>query len=167
HDAGVLALLRRDRRSRQLANLGIAELRQGRADAIDACGARRAGRAVPQRADDVMRDKRESFEIIGRAFDAADADEADAVFISSDSNITRFANSNVHQNMSEISAELTLRLFVNGAMGVASTTSFDAADIAEMANVARETARHSLPLPNFKGLYRGDEDTPGSEAFHG
>ena len=36
-----------------------------------------------------------------------------------------------------------------------------------MANVARETARHSLPLPNFKGLYRGDEDTPGSEAFHG
>jgi len=102
-----------------------------------------------------MRNEADSFEIIDRALDAAHADEADAAFISSDSNITRFANSNIHQNMSEISAELTLRLFVGGSMGIASTTSFDEDAIAEMANVAREAARHSPPLQNFKGLYRG------------
>ena len=56
-----------------------------------------------------MRDKHESFEILERALDAANADEADAIFMSSDANITRFANSNIHQNMSEISADLTLR----------------------------------------------------------
>src|SRR5437899_1153960 len=114
-----------------------------------------------------MRSETESFDIIQRALDAADADEADAVLISSDSNISRFANSNVHQNMAEIGAELTLRLFVDGAMGVASTTSLDPADITEMAHVAREAARHSLPLPNFQGLYRGGEDVPDVPAFHG
>ena len=107
-----------------------------------------------------MRSDAESFDIIDRALDAANADEADAVFISSDSNISRFANSNIHQNMSEVSAELTLRLVINGAMGVASTTSFELEDIEEMADVAREAARHSLPLPNFKGLYRSAGSQP-------
>src|SRR5437868_4551913 len=112
-----------------------------------------------------MHDARDCFAIIDAALDAANADEADAAFISSDSNISRFANSNIHQNMSEISAELTLRLFVGGAMGIASTTSFDADAIAEMAGVAREAARHSPPLPNFKGLYRGrDEVCPPPSA---
>src|SRR5205823_7822143 len=100
----------------------------------------------------------EAFEILDRALDAANADEADATFMSSDTNISRFANSNLHQNMSEVSAELTLRVVIDGAMGVASTTSFDHDDIAEMAAVAREAARHSLPLRDFAGLYRGGED---------
>ena len=38
-------------------------------------------------------------------------------------------------------AELTLRVIVNGAMGVASTTSFDAEEIARTAAVAREAAQ--------------------------
>src|SRR5258708_1349473 len=107
-----------------------------------------------------MRDERESFEIVDRALDAAKADEADATFMSSDTNIRRFANSNIHQNMSELSAELTLRVVIGGAMGVASTTAFARDDIAEMAAVAREAARHSLPLREFAGLYRGGEDAP-------
>jgi PmbA protein len=114
-----------------------------------------------------MRDERESLAIIEQALKAAKADEADAVVISSDTNITRFANSNINQNMSEISAELTLRVFLNGAMGVASTTSLDAAEIAEMASAAREAARHSLPLPNSKGLYRGGDNVPAVPAFRG
>lgn len=106
-----------------------------------------------------MRDERESFEILDRALTAANA-EADATFISSDANITRYANSNIHQNMSEISAELTLRVVIDGAMGVASTSSFEPGDIAEMAAVAREAARHSVPSNDFGGLYRGGEDVP-------
>ncbi|HEY8182241.1 MAG TPA: metallopeptidase TldD-related protein [Thermoanaerobaculia bacterium] len=108
--------------------------------------------------------KRE-FEILERALDAAKADEADAVFMSSDTNISRFANSNIHQNMSEVSSDLTLRVVIGNAMGVASTTSFDRDDIAEMAAVAREAARHSLPLRDFRGLYRGGEDVPNLPTF--
>jgi PmbA protein len=112
-----------------------------------------------------MRSESESFEIIERALDAANADEADAIFMSSDTNISRFANSNIHQNMSEVSADLTLRVVIGNAMGVASTTSFDRDDIAEMVAVAREAARHSLPLRDFAGLYRGGEDVPDLPTF--
>jgi len=104
-----------------------------------------------------MRSEADSLDILERALKAANADEADAAFISSDSNITRFANSNIIQNMSEISAELTLRVFVGGAMGIASTTSFDSEAIAETANIAREAAKHSPRVPDFKGLYRGGQ----------
>ena len=110
-----------------------------------------------------MRTDQDSFAILDRALDAARATgavEADAVFDSTDQNISRFANSNLHQNMSEIGAELTLRVIVDDAMGVASTTVFDADEIARTAALAREAARHSDPLQNFSGLYREHEPLP-------
>lgn len=107
-----------------------------------------------------MRTERESFEILDRALAAANT-EADAVFTSVDQNISRFANSNVHQNMSEVSAGLTLRVIVDGCMGVASTSSFDDAEIRQTAELAREAAKHSNPLPNFHGLNR--DDTPPAQ----
>ncbi|MGZ8866748.1 MAG: TldD/PmbA family protein [Thermoanaerobaculia bacterium] len=92
--------------------------------------------------------------ILERALGAAQADEADAVVIATDRNISRFANSNIHQNMSEITAELTLRVIVNGAIGVASTTFFDDDEVRRTADLARAAARLARPLPRFNGLYR-------------
>ena len=112
-----------------------------------------------------MRSEAESFEILARALEAANADEADAAFFSVDQNISRFANSQIHQNMSEESASLTLRVIVNGAMGVATTTAFDAEEIARTADVAREAARHSDPVHGFKGLYRANEPAPALDSF--
>lgn len=112
-----------------------------------------------------MRTESESLEILERALAAAKADEADAMFTSVDQNISRFANSQIHQNMSEVSASLTLRVFVNGSQGVASTTVFDPDEIERTAELAREAARHSGPLPRFSGLYRGHEPVPVVDAF--
>ncbi|HSY49988.1 MAG TPA: metallopeptidase TldD-related protein [Thermoanaerobaculia bacterium] len=112
-----------------------------------------------------MRPEHDSFAILDAALNAAGAPEADAVFVSTDQNISRFANSNLHQNMSEISAELTLRIIVDDAMGVASTTVFDADEIARTAALAREAARHSDPLQNFSGLYRESEPLPSVHTF--
>jgi len=112
-----------------------------------------------------MRSEADSYSILDAALNAAGADEADAVLVSTDQNITRFANSNVHQNMSEISAELTLRVIVNDAAGVASTTVFDADEIARTAALAREAARHGDALQNFSGLYRGGEPAPELRTF--
>src|SRR4051795_399462 len=78
-----------------------------------------------------MRTAEESHTIIEKALAAART-EADALFVSTDQNITRFAHSNVHQNMSEVSAELTLRVIVDDAVGVASTTVFDDEEIARV-----------------------------------
>ncbi|HEX7190911.1 MAG TPA: TldD/PmbA family protein [Thermoanaerobaculia bacterium] len=111
-----------------------------------------------------MRTERESFDILDRALGAAGT-EADASFVSVDQNISRFANSNVHQNMSEVSAGLTLRVIVNGSMGVASTTSFDDDEIRRTAELARESAKHSSPLQNFSGLNRENEPLRQVETF--
>ncbi|HEY0372554.1 MAG TPA: metallopeptidase TldD-related protein [Thermoanaerobaculia bacterium] len=101
-----------------------------------------------------MRDEREAYDILERALSAAGADEADAAFVAGDHTITRFANSQIIQNMAEESASLTLRVIVNGAMGVATTTAFDDEEIARTAELAREAAKHSDPVVGFKGLYR-------------
>ncbi|HEX6096858.1 MAG TPA: metallopeptidase TldD-related protein [Thermoanaerobaculia bacterium] len=100
-----------------------------------------------------MRDERESYDILERALRAAEADEADAAFVASDHSITRFAGSQIIQNMAEESASLTLRVIVNGAMGVATTTAFDDEEIARTAELAREAAKHSDPVVGFQGLY--------------
>ena len=112
-----------------------------------------------------MRIEAESFDILNAALEAAKADEADACFISVDQNISRFANSQLHQNMSEESAWLSLRVILNGAMGVATTTSFEADEITRTAEIAREAARHSNRVQGFAGLYRANEPMPSVELF--
>ena len=112
-----------------------------------------------------MRDERESYEILERALNAARTDEADAALISVDHNITRFANSQIIQNMAEESASLTLRVILNGAMGVATTTGFDDEEIARTASLAREAAKHSNPVQGFRGLYAANEPVPAVDAF--
>ena len=103
--------------------------------------------------------------ILERALHAADADEADALVVATDRNISRFANSNIHQNMSETTGELSLRVVVNGAYGVASTTVFDDDEIRRTATLAREAARFAQPLPGFKGLYRTGEPAADLPAY--
>jgi predicted Zn-dependent protease len=113
-----------------------------------------------------VKDKDDSYAILEQALAAAGA-EADALLTSTDQNISRFANSNLHQNMSELSAELTLRVIVDGAMGVASTTQLDAEEIARTAELAREAAKHADPLQNFTGLYKPDAAAaPLLHTFH-
>jgi PmbA protein len=111
-----------------------------------------------------MHTERDSYRILDSALAAAGG-EADAAFISVDQNISRFANSQLHQNMSEESASLTLRVIVDGAMGVATTTSFEDEEIAATAAIAREAARHSNPVHGFQGLYREQQPVPQLDTF--
>ena len=112
-----------------------------------------------------MQTRTEAEAILERALAAANADEADAVYIATDRNISRFANSGVHQNMSEMTAELSLRVVLGGSVGMASTTVFDTDEIARAAELAREAARHARPLPDFNGLYRDLPPTPELATF--
>ena len=112
-----------------------------------------------------MHGESQLLDVIERALAASGADEADAALVATDRNISRFANSNLHQNMSEAAAELTLRVVIGGATGVASTTVFDDEEMRRTAELAREAARHARPLPSFKGLYDGNDPIPSLDTF--
>ncbi|HVT03923.1 MAG TPA: TldD/PmbA family protein [Thermoanaerobaculia bacterium] len=99
-------------------------------------------------------------EIIETALGTARADEADAVAIRTDRNITRFANSTIHQNMSERSASLTVRVVVRNRIGVASTTSLDRDSIERATKLARDMAERSDPTEGFKGLVSEGTEVP-------
>ena len=108
-----------------------------------------------------------SSRIIDLALSAAGGDEADVVYTTTDRNVSRFANSNLHQNMSEASSDLVVRVISEGRMGVAATTLLQADEIRKVAALAREIARRSDPLPGFQGLYRSAEAAPRCESFDG
>lgn len=105
-----------------------------------------------------MKGRDETLDALHRALKLAGGDEADASLVSVDQNITRFANSNVHQNMSEESAWLTLRVVTDGAVGVASSSAFDDDALRRTAALAQEAARYAGETAGFAGLFRGGED---------
>ncbi|HEX6160205.1 MAG TPA: TldD/PmbA family protein [Thermoanaerobaculia bacterium] len=112
-----------------------------------------------------MRDERDIHEILENALRAANTPVADASFVFVDQNISRFANSQLHQNMSEESAALTLRVIVDERMGVASTTVFEPDELARTAELAHEAARQAHRLQNFSGLYRNHDPLPPLDTF--
>jgi predicted Zn-dependent protease len=92
----------------------------------------------------------------------AEGDEADALVFLSDGNLTRFANSGVHQNLSERSGSLTIRVVADGGkIGVASTSSLDDDGVRRCAALALELARRSEALEGFTGLSRDTSPAPG------
>ena len=106
-----------------------------------------------------------AIDVIDRALRAASGEEADAVVFLSDGNLTRYANSGVHQNLSERSGSLTIRVAADGKLGVASTSSLDEDGIRRAATLALDLARRSEPLEGFAGLSRDLSPAPQVPSF--
>lgn len=103
--------------------------------------------------------------IIDRVLRLADGDEADAVFIGSDKNLTRFANSTIHQNLTERGGSLTIRVVADGRIGVASASATDDESLKRTAALALDLARRSEPVEGFRGLHRNLEPSPAIDSF--
>lgn len=112
-----------------------------------------------------MSDRFDGQDIIERVLRLARGDEADAVFIGSDKNLTRFANSTIHQNLSERGGSLTIRVVADGRIGVASTSATDDDALSRTAALALDLATRSEPVEGFRGLHRNLEPTPDIGAF--
>jgi predicted Zn-dependent protease len=105
--------------------------------------------------------ERGAVDAIERALRFAQGDEADAVVFLSDGNLTRFANSSVHQNLAERSGSLTIRIVADGGkIGVASTSALDDDGVRRCAALALELARRSEPAEGFAGLSRDTSPSP-------
>ncbi len=90
----------------------------------------------------------------------AGATEAEALVAADDARLTRFANSEIHQNVAESDAEINLRFVVGRRVGVASSNRVDEEGLRRLAETAGAIARNSAELEDWGGL---PEPTPISE----
>jgi PmbA protein len=92
--------------------------------------------------------------------EAAGATEAEALVTADDARLTRFANSEIHQNVAESNAQLNLRFVVGRRVGVASSNRLDDEGLRRLAETAGAIARNSEELEDWGGL---PEPTPIEE----
>jgi predicted Zn-dependent protease len=79
-------------------------------------------------------------EAVGRALGAG-ATAAEALVIGGHDELTRFANSEIHQNVAETTLSVNLRVIVGGRVGVAATDRVDGGGLARLASTATTIAR--------------------------
>jgi len=79
-------------------------------------------------------------------------DQAEAVFLGSDSGLTRFANSTIHQNVAETQSKVFFRVIRGKKIGVASTNSLARGDLKRAYRLAARIARSQKENPDFVSL---------------
>ncbi|HEX5824293.1 MAG TPA: TldD/PmbA family protein [Candidatus Limnocylindrales bacterium] len=87
----------------------------------------------------------------------AGADEVEAVVSADEARLTRFANSEIHQNVAETNESLNLRVAIGRRVGVASSNRLDEEGLRRLAETAAAIARNSAELEDWAGL---PEPTP-------
>jgi PmbA protein len=96
---------------------------------------------------------REGFEAVAdRALSASTADQTEVVAIGSDSALTRFANSGIHQNVAERNVEIRVRAIVGKRAGVATTNELSDSALARVVERAIEAARRQPEDPELPDL---------------
>lgn len=83
---------------------------------------------------------------------AAGATEAEVLLTAGDSALTRFANSEIHQNVAETGTSLNLRFVIGKRIGVASSGRTDREGLARLVETAAAIARSAEELDDWVGL---------------
>jgi PmbA protein len=91
---------------------------------------------------------------------AEGASQAEALITADDAALTRFANSEIHQNVSETNVQLNLRFVVGRRVGVASTGRLDAEGLRAVAEVAGRIARNVEENDEFVSLPEPEQPIP-------
>lgn len=87
----------------------------------------------------------------------AGATETEALVTADEARLTRFANSEIHQNVAESNVQVNLRVVVGRRVGVASSNRVDEGGLRRLADNASAIARNSEELADWGGL---PEPTP-------
>jgi predicted Zn-dependent protease len=83
---------------------------------------------------------------------AAGASEAEALVSDERAQLTRFANSEIHQNVAETNGTVNLRVAIGKRIGVASSNRTDDEGLRRLAQTAVAIARNSAELDDWGGL---------------
>jgi predicted Zn-dependent protease len=93
--------------------------------------------------------------VLARALEAG-ATEAEVLVMSDDQALTRFANSEIHQNVAETSVSVNLRFVIGRRIATASTGRTDEAGLAAVVHRASAIARTCEELADWAGLPEPD-----------
>jgi predicted Zn-dependent protease len=93
-----------------------------------------------------------ALEILRKAIEHSDAGMTQATLGIGQSSLTRFANSIIHQNVSETNAGLAVKAVIGTRIGYASTNRLDDDSIKVVVEKAVSFARHSQENPDFVSL---------------
>jgi PmbA protein len=91
-------------------------------------------------------------DIADRILSCSKADQTEVVITSQDSQLTRFANSAIHQNVAERDTRVNVRAVVGKRIGVASTNDLSAESMQRVAETAFTIARLQPENPDFISL---------------
>lgn len=100
------------------------------------------------------------------ALESCPAEEAQAALIAGESDVTRYANSEIHQNTSERNATLYISAAVGRRLGVVTTNRLDEKGLREAAKLAAEVAASSPEVPDFPGFPRKGGRTKRRRSFY-
>jgi PmbA protein len=87
-----------------------------------------------------------------RFADAQSPSEVEVMAMADEASLTRFANSEIHQNVAESNVQVNLRFVVGKRVGVASTNRSDDEGLRRLAEQAAAIARNSEELEDWGGL---------------
>jgi len=93
-------------------------------------------------------------------------DQAEVLYMGEDSALTRFANSEIHQNVAESNGTLNVRMVFGTRVGVASTNRLDDEGLRRVAEGAERISRLQAENPEFTSLPEPTDITPVPDAFH-
>ncbi len=97
--------------------------------------------------------------------EAEGASQAEALVTAEDSALTRFANSEIHQNVAETNVRLNLRFVAGRRIGVASSGRLDDESLRRLAETAGRIARQVEELEDFVSLPEPGPIPPLEGAF--
>ena len=100
-----------------------------------------------------------------RLAEAAGAGEAEALVVSGDSALTRFANSEIHQNVASTEVLVNLRFVTGRRVGVASTGRADAEGLRSLVERAAAITSNVEELEDWAGLPEATASTPNPVAW--
>jgi predicted Zn-dependent protease len=91
-------------------------------------------------------------ELAARVVALTQADSAEAIVVSAEDSLTRFAENRIHQNVTEADTRVSVRAVLGDRQGVASTNRLDDGSLAACCATAVAAAAAAPPDPEFPGL---------------
>ena len=99
-----------------------------------------------------MLGKEKSLEILEKALKLSKADETEVLLMGHNHCLSRYANSQIHQNVAEVNTTLHIKAVVGSKIGVTSINSFDPESISIAVNTAHRIALTQKDIENYSGL---------------